>query len=78
MKAEDFILKIEDEFEDLEKGKLKPESNFREFFDWNSINALIFIALVDSEYDVTITPDDIRNSETIMDLFNTIIAKKSS
>lgn len=76
MKAEDFILKIEEEFDDLEKGILKPDSIFRDHFDWNSINALIFIALVDTEYDITITPDDIRSSETIQDLFNIVLQKK--
>ncbi len=43
---EDFIKKIEDEFDELEPGKLKPESVFREMFDWNSINALVLIAMV--------------------------------
>ena len=32
---------------------LKPGSIFREVFEWNSINALILIALVKTEYDVT-------------------------
>jgi acyl carrier protein len=40
---EDFIQKLEAEFEDLEPGKLKPESNFRDAFEWNSINALILM-----------------------------------
>jgi hypothetical protein len=38
MTVEKFIVKIEEQFEDLEKGKLKPESNFRDIFEWNSIN----------------------------------------
>lgn len=77
MEIKDFIGKIEEEFEELETGKLQPGSKFRDFFDWNSINALIFIALVDAEYDVTINADDIRNSETVEDLF-AVVQKKSS
>lgn len=72
MNVQDFILKMEDQFEDLEKGKLKPESNFREILDWNSINALIVIALVNTEYDVAIDAEDIRNSKTINDIFEII------
>ncbi|MCF8227923.1 MAG: acyl carrier protein [Bacteroidales bacterium] len=72
MKVEDFIAKIEEEFDDVESGVLKPESNFREHFEWNSINALILIALVKTEYDVSINAEDIRNAKTIRDLFGII------
>ncbi len=75
-KVEHFISMIEEEFEEIEKGVLTPESNFREYFEWNSVNALIIIALVDSEYDVTINAEDIQNSDTINDLFQTIMDKK--
>ncbi len=75
MKIEDFILKIENEFEDLTPGKLKPESRFRELFDWNSVNALTMIALVDSEYDVMLVADDFQKSKTIQDLYNIVVTK---
>lgn len=35
--------------------------------------ALSIIAIVDDEYDVAIKGDDIRNSQTIEDLFNIAI-----
>ncbi|MFZ4548612.1 MAG: acyl carrier protein [Bacteroidales bacterium] len=66
---EDFIKNIEAEFEDLEPGKLKPESNFREAFEWNSINALILIALIKTEYNVSINAEDIQKSKTVNDIF---------
>lgn len=72
MKVEEFIEKIEEEFDDLEPGVLKPESNFREHFEWNSINALILIALVKTEYDVAINAEDIRESKSINDLYKII------
>lgn len=69
---EDFIKKIEDEFDELEPGKLKPESIFREMFDWNSINALVLIAMVKTEYDVTLNADDLVKSKTVKDVFEII------
>jgi acyl carrier protein len=75
MNVDDFIKKIESEFEDLEPGKLKPESNFREMFEWSSVNALIMIALVNTEYNVVITADDLRKSKTVSDLFSVITQK---
>ena len=69
---EDFILKLEAEFEDLEPGKLKPESNFREAFEWNSINALILIALIKTEYNVSINAEDIQKSKSVNDIFGIV------
>ncbi|MFA6950901.1 MAG: acyl carrier protein, partial [Lentimicrobiaceae bacterium] len=67
MNIEDFITRIEEEFDDIKPGTLKPASILREVFEWNSINALIMIAMVKTEYDVVINADDIANSKTIED-----------
>lgn len=72
MKIEDFISRLEEEYEDLKPGSLKPDSVFREVFEWNSINALILIAMVKTEYDVTINAEDIATSKTVDDLFRII------
>jgi acyl carrier protein len=72
MTVEDFIKNIEAEFVDLEPGKLKSESNFRDMFEWNSVNALILIAMVNAEYDVELNADDLRQSKTILDIFNIV------
>lgn len=77
MTIEDFISRIEEEFDDLEPGALKPESNFREVFEWNSINALILIALVKTNYDVVINAEDITKSKTVIDLFKIVSERVS-
>ena len=78
MKIEDFISHLENEYEDIAPGTLKPDSIFREKFEWNSINALILIALVKTEYDVTINAEDIATSKTIEDLYRIIEARFQS
>jgi acyl carrier protein len=78
MTIQDFIARIEEEFDDLEPGKLKPESNFREVFEWNSINALMLIALVKTEYDVTINAADIQKSKTVNDLYAIVTERIAS
>jgi acyl carrier protein len=72
MKIEDFIKLIEEQFEELKPGVLQPDSNFREVFEWNSINALIIIAMINTEYGVTIDAEDIRKSNTVQDIFSII------
>ena len=72
MKIEDFIARLEEEYEDITPGTLKPESIFREVFEWSSINALILIALVKTDYDVVVNAEDIAASKTIEDLYRII------
>lgn len=67
-----FIEQIEEEFEDLEQGIINKKSKFKEVLDWSSVNALILISLIDSEYEVTINATDLNTSETFGDLFQII------
>jgi len=77
MVIEEFISKIETEFDDIKPGILKPESKFADVLDWNSVNALTIIALVDCEYDVILTADDFQGAITVQDIFNIIQAKSA-
>ena len=77
MKIDEFIAVVDEEFEDeIDAGKLKPGVKFREIFDWNSINALRLIALVKTEYDVTINAEDIQKTETVDDLYDMITMRQ--
>ncbi len=71
----EFIVKVEEEFEDMENGVLQPDSVIQEHFTWDSINALIFIAHVNVNYNVEITAQDLVDSETVKDLYNLVKEK---
>lgn len=75
---EEFIKGVEGEFEDIESGKLTPQSVIREHFTWDSINALIFIAHVNVEYDVVISADDLIKSQTVQDLYDLVSNKANA
>ena len=74
----DFISKIENEFEDVTPGSVQPETNFRNHFDWTSVNALILFSMINVEYGVTLTAEDLQKSTTIQDLFNIIESKANN
>lgn len=76
MEIQNFISKLGDVFEDTDLSTLKPETTFRDLDDWSSLAALSLIALADEEYGVVLKGDDIRNAQTIEDLFYTIKSKK--
>lgn len=72
---EEFISKIETEFDDIESGSLKGETNFREDFEWSSVNALILFSMINIEYDVIMTAEDLQNANTIADLYQIVNRK---
>ena len=75
MEIFDFIKVIEDEFEDLTPGTLSPSSVFRDMDGWSSMHALIFVALIDTTYDVLLTGEELKSCITIKDLFNITVLK---
>ena len=76
MTIDGFIELIEEEFEDLPKGVLTADVPFRDVFQWTSMNALLLMALINTEFDVAIEAEDLKNSTTIRDIFNTILKKR--
>ena len=70
-----FIQIIEEEFEDIAQGKLKPESNFRDELEFTSVNALIVLSLINVEYGVTLSADDLRQCITVQDLYDVVQSK---
>ena len=72
MEIKEFIENFADQFEDTDATELSADTKFKELDEWSSLIALSVIAMVDEEYDVAIKGDDIRNSESIQDLFNIV------
>ena len=75
MELKEFIENFANQFDDTDASEIKAETVFKELDEWSSLIALSVIAMVDEEYDVTIKGDDIRNSNTVEDLFNAVKAK---
>lgn len=75
MELNEFISNFADQFDETDASEIKAETVFKELDEWSSLVALSVIAMVDEEYDVAIKGDDIRNSNTVEDLFNAVKAK---
>ena len=73
--VQEFTSKLEMEFQDLQPGTLKPESEFRKIFDWSSINALIMMAFVETEYRVNIQIFELETCNDIQSLYDLVNGK---
>ena len=61
--------------DDTDKSLVMPDTVFKELEEWTSILALSLIAMVDEVYDVTFDTDDIRNANTLEELYCAIQQK---
>jgi acyl carrier protein len=72
MELQDFIKNFAEQFERTDILEFKADTEFKDMDEWSSLSALSIIAMIDEKYGITIKGKDIRNAETIEDLFNII------
>lgn len=75
MEIKEFIENFADQFEETDASVFTPETAFHDLDEYSSLIALSIIAMVDEEYNVSLTGDDMRAAVTINDLFNTVKTK---
>ncbi|WP_293667292.1 acyl carrier protein [uncultured Parabacteroides sp.] len=76
MNINDFIRNFAEQFEDTTESEFTATTVFKDLDEWSSLIALSIIAMVDEEYDVLLKGDDIRNAETIDDLFEIVRSRR--
>lgn len=72
MKLNEFIKKFAEQFEETDASEIQSDTCFQQLDEWSSLTSMIIIAFVKTEYDKTITGKEIRECETVEDLYNLI------
>jgi len=72
MELNEFIKNFADQFDETDVSEIEATTEFKDLDEWSSMTGLAVIAMVDSEYGVQIKGADIRESETVEDLFNKV------
>lgn len=75
MEIKDFIVNVANQFDDTDPAEITASTEFKKLDEWSSLIALSLIGMADEEYDVTLKGDDIRNANTVEDLFNVVKSK---
>lgn len=75
MEIKEFIQNFADQFDDTPADSFSPETVFHELDEYSSIIALSIIAMVDEEYGVALSGNEMKSAVTIEDLFNTVKSK---
>ncbi|MES2619864.1 MAG: hypothetical protein V4615_03355 [Bacteroidota bacterium] len=76
MEVAAFIKKVEQEYDEMPVGLLKPDSKFKEIINWSSINSVVFATMIEFEYHVMVTSEELNSVNTITELFELIVKKQ--
>lgn len=72
----DFLEKFANMFDETDSLLFKKETKYKEIGEWSSLLALSTIAMVDEEYEVVLSGNDIQKTDTLGELFELIQDKK--
>lgn len=75
MDITEFVERFIEVYDDAENIALTPNSYYKELEEYSSLTALSIIAFIDEHFDVEITGKDIRETDTIQDLYDRIFEK---
>ncbi len=72
MTLEEFTGKFGECFHQTDSTAITPATDFKKLEEWGSMMALIVIAMVDSDFGVTITSEDLKLATTVSSLFEIV------
>jgi acyl carrier protein len=72
---EQFLEKVKETFE-IEGRDLQFSDNFKEYDEWDSLNLLSMIAMIDEDYGVVIDSNAMSKVQTLDELFKLIESNK--
>ena len=75
MELNEFVKIFAEQFDDTDASEITASTEFHELEEWSSLTGMGVIALAKTQYGKTITGKEIRECETVEDLFNLISSK---
>lgn len=75
MNINEFVQNFADLFDETDASLITPETKFRDMQEWSSLIALSTMSMIDDEYDVQLTAEQMRNANTVQDLIDIVNAE---
>jgi acyl carrier protein len=73
MELQGFIKDFANEFGDTPESIFNETTKYKELEEWDSVLALSIISMIDENYEKRISGNELRNCNTIKDLFEIIV-----
>lgn len=75
MELQKFITDFADQFDETDADEIQASTVFHDLDEWSSLTGMGVIAFVKTEYGKTITGKELRECETVEDVFNLVASK---
>lgn len=75
MELQDFVADFAAQFDDTVPEEIQANTKFHDLEEWSSLIAMGVIALSKAQYGKTITGKELRDCETVEDVFYLIVSK---
>ena len=76
MEEEKFLEQFIAQFDDEPTG-VTMDTDFRDIDDWDSLTALGVISMIDDEYNVKVSGEELKSSKSVRYIFNIVKTKVS-
>ena len=72
MDLQKFVADFAEQFDDTDASEITAETKFHDLEEWSSLVGMGIIAMAKTQYGKSITSKEIRQCETVTDLYNLI------
>lgn len=76
MEINEFIKNFANQFDDTDASEIQANTNFRDLEEWSSLVALAVLNMIAKKYEVKLSPDEMRTTSVVQDLFELVKSKK--
>lgn len=75
MEIKEFIENFAGQFDETDPAELTATTRFRDLEEWSSLIALSVLGMIDEEYDVQLKGNEMREANTVQELFDLVSSK---
>ncbi len=75
MDKNEFLANFAEQFEDTDPNEIKFETKFHNLEEWGSLIGMMLIAMVRTEYNKTISGAELKECDTVEDVYQLIKSK---
>ena len=77
MVIQQFVRHFENAVEGIEPESLTPQTQYHRIPQWDSLALLCLLAMIDCEYEVQIPGMELKQCDTLEDVYKLVVAKKA-
>lgn len=78
MDINEFLEKLRIEMDDINPDHIQAETVYRQVENWSSMHALVMIAFADEHFGVALNEQDFKNTTTVQEIYDILVAKKAA